>query len=110
MPQIDLIATIEVRPDVLGVAAALLLEYGEAVRDEPGNLRFEALSLIAERITHAPTSRTPCADTSRGKTTVCSRTLRSRATAPEGNDPSLEAEATLLDGVALTIVRRSNKL
>jgi quinol monooxygenase YgiN len=42
MPQIDLIATIEVRPDVLGVAAALLLEYGEAVRDEPGNLRFEA--------------------------------------------------------------------
>ena len=42
MPQIDLIATIEVRPDVLGVAAALLLEYGDAVRDEPGNLRFEA--------------------------------------------------------------------
>jgi len=42
MPQIDLIATIGVRPDVLGVAAALLLEYGDAVRDEPGNLRFEA--------------------------------------------------------------------
>jgi quinol monooxygenase YgiN len=42
MSQIDLVATIEVRPDVLGVAAALLLEYGDAVRDEPGNLRFEA--------------------------------------------------------------------
>jgi quinol monooxygenase YgiN len=42
MPQIDLIATIEVRPDVLGAAAALLLEYGDAVRAEPGNLCFEA--------------------------------------------------------------------
>jgi quinol monooxygenase YgiN len=42
MPQIDLIATIDVRPDVLPVAAALLLEYGDTVREESGNLRFEA--------------------------------------------------------------------
>jgi quinol monooxygenase YgiN len=42
MRQIDLIATIDVRPDVLPVAAALLLEYGDAVREESGNLRFEA--------------------------------------------------------------------
>jgi quinol monooxygenase YgiN len=39
---IDLIATIEVRPEVLPAAAALLLEYGEIVGAEPGNLRFEA--------------------------------------------------------------------
>jgi quinol monooxygenase YgiN len=39
---IDLIATIAVRPEVLPVAAALLLEYGEVVRAEPGNVRFEA--------------------------------------------------------------------
>ena len=42
MSQIDLIATIEVQPDVLPVAAALLLEYGDTVREESGNLRFEA--------------------------------------------------------------------
>ncbi|MGV8908568.1 MAG: putative quinol monooxygenase [Propionicimonas sp.] len=40
--QIDLIATIEVRPHVLPAAVALLLKYGEVVRAEPGNLRFEA--------------------------------------------------------------------
>ncbi len=39
---IDLIATIEVRPEVLPAAARLLLEYGETVSAEPGNLRFEA--------------------------------------------------------------------
>ena len=39
---IDLIATIEARPGVLPAAAALLLEYGETVCAEPGNLRFEA--------------------------------------------------------------------
>jgi len=101
MPQIDLIATIEVRPDVLGVAAALLLEYGDAVRDEPGNLRFEGLSLIAERITHAPTSRTPCADTSRGKTTVCFPAVAVARDGARGNDPSPEAAAPLRDGVPL---------
>ena len=42
MAPIDLIATIEVRPEVLPAAAALLLEYGEIVGAEPGNLRFEA--------------------------------------------------------------------
>ena len=42
MSQIHLIATIEVRPDVLPVAAALLLEYGDVVRAESGNLHFEA--------------------------------------------------------------------
>jgi quinol monooxygenase YgiN len=42
MPQIDLIATIEVPEEVLPAAAALLLEYGDVVRTEPGNLRFEA--------------------------------------------------------------------
>jgi quinol monooxygenase YgiN len=42
MPQIDLIATIEVREDLLPEAAALLLDYGQGVRAEPGNLRFEA--------------------------------------------------------------------
>ena len=42
MPQIDLIATIEVREDLLQEAAALLLDYGQGVRAEPGNLRFEA--------------------------------------------------------------------
>lgn len=42
MPEIDLIATIEVGPDVLPVAAALLLEYADVVREESGNLRFEA--------------------------------------------------------------------
>ncbi len=42
MRQIDLIATIDVPPEVLPVAAALLLQYGDAVREEPGNLRFEA--------------------------------------------------------------------
>jgi len=42
MPQIDLIATIEVPEEVLHAAAALLLEYGDVVRTEPGNLRFEA--------------------------------------------------------------------
>lgn len=41
MSQIDLIATIEVPPDVLPEAAALLLAYSEVVRGEPGNLRFE---------------------------------------------------------------------
>jgi quinol monooxygenase YgiN len=39
---IDLIATIEVRPEPLRAAARLLLEYGEVVNAEPGNLRFEA--------------------------------------------------------------------
>ena len=39
---IDLIATIDVSPEVLPVAAALLLEYGKVVRAEPGNVRFEA--------------------------------------------------------------------
>lgn len=42
MPQINLIATIPVPPDVLPAASALLLEYGEVVRAEPGNQRFEA--------------------------------------------------------------------
>jgi quinol monooxygenase YgiN len=42
MPQIDLIATIEVREDLLPEASALLLDYGQGVRAEPGNLRFEA--------------------------------------------------------------------
>ncbi len=42
MPQIDLIATIEVAPDKLPAASALLLAYGAQVRTEPGNLRFEA--------------------------------------------------------------------
>ncbi len=42
MPQIDLIATIPVPPDALPAASALLLEYGEVVRAEPGNRRFEA--------------------------------------------------------------------
>jgi quinol monooxygenase YgiN len=42
MSQIDLIATIEVPPERLGAASALLLAYGEVVRSEPGNLRFEA--------------------------------------------------------------------
>lgn len=42
MPQIDLIATIPVPADRLAAASALLLEYGELVRTEPGNLRFEA--------------------------------------------------------------------
>ncbi len=42
MPRIDLIATIPVPPDVLPAASALLLEYGEVVRAEPGNERFEA--------------------------------------------------------------------
>ncbi len=42
MPQIDLIATIPVAAEALPAAAALLLEYGELVRAEPGNLRFEA--------------------------------------------------------------------
>lgn len=41
MPQIDLIATIEVPPDRLAAASQLLVEYGEVVRAEPGNLRFE---------------------------------------------------------------------
>ena len=40
--QIDLIATIEVRPEVLPAAVTLLLAYGEVVHAEPGNLRFEA--------------------------------------------------------------------
>lgn len=40
--QIDLIATIPVAPEMLPTAAALLLEYGNVVRAEPGNLRFEA--------------------------------------------------------------------
>ena len=49
MPQIDLIATIEVRPDVLGVAAALLLEYGEAVRAlSAGQLVRVAVPVTAE--------------------------------------------------------------
>jgi quinol monooxygenase YgiN len=39
---IDLIATIEARPEDLPAAVALLLEYGEIVSGEPGNLRFEA--------------------------------------------------------------------
>lgn len=39
---IDLIATIEARPEVLPAAAALLIEYGAIVSAEPGNLRFEA--------------------------------------------------------------------
>lgn len=42
MPRIDLIATIPVPPDVLPAASALLLEYAEVVRAEPGNQRFEA--------------------------------------------------------------------
>jgi quinol monooxygenase YgiN len=42
MPQIDLIATIPVPPDALPAASALLLAYGELVRAEPGNQRFEA--------------------------------------------------------------------
>lgn len=42
MPRIDLIATIPVPPGALPAASALLLEYGEVVRAEPGNERFEA--------------------------------------------------------------------
>ncbi len=42
MPQIDLIATIPVAEELLPTASKLLLEYGEVVRAEPGNLRFEA--------------------------------------------------------------------
>ena len=39
---IDLIATIDVSPELLPTAAALLLDYGKLVSAEPGNLRFEA--------------------------------------------------------------------
>jgi quinol monooxygenase YgiN len=39
---VDLIATIDVDAEVLPEAAALLIEYGEIVSAEPGNLRFEA--------------------------------------------------------------------
>ncbi len=50
----------------------------------------------------------------RNQGTSHERSLLSRlAVARDGaqwNDPSLEAEATLLDGVALTIVRSSNEL
>lgn len=42
MSPIDLIATIEVPTEALPAAAALLIEYGEIVGAEPGNLRFEA--------------------------------------------------------------------
>jgi quinol monooxygenase YgiN len=42
MPQVDLIATIDVAPHLLPAAADLLLAYGDVVRAEPGNLRFEA--------------------------------------------------------------------
>lgn len=42
MPAVDLIATIPVPPELLEQAAAMLLAYGELVRTEPGNLRFEA--------------------------------------------------------------------
>lgn len=42
VPRVDLIATIPVRPDLVPAAAALLLEYGQVVRSEPGNARFEA--------------------------------------------------------------------
>ncbi len=42
MSEIDLIATIPVPADRLPAASALLLAYGEMVRAEPGNLRFEA--------------------------------------------------------------------
>ncbi|MCB0910120.1 MAG: antibiotic biosynthesis monooxygenase [Propionibacteriaceae bacterium] len=41
MSQIDLIATISVPEDRLSAASALLLAYGEVVRAEPGNHRFE---------------------------------------------------------------------
>ncbi len=41
MSQIDLIATIPVPDEKLAVASALLLAYGEVVRAEPGNRRFE---------------------------------------------------------------------
>lgn len=42
MPAVDLIATIPVPPELLPQASAMLLAYGELVRAEPGNLRFEA--------------------------------------------------------------------
>lgn len=42
MPQIDLIATIEVPQELVPEASRLLIEYAELVRAEPGNLRFEA--------------------------------------------------------------------
>lgn len=42
MANVDLIATIPVAEDVLPAAASLLSAYGEVVRAEPGNLRFEA--------------------------------------------------------------------
>lgn len=42
MSEVDLIATIPVLPEMLPAAAALLLEYGQVVRTEPGNARFEA--------------------------------------------------------------------
>jgi quinol monooxygenase YgiN len=41
MAQVDLIATIDVAPELLPAAAALLLAYADVVRTEPGNLRFE---------------------------------------------------------------------
>jgi quinol monooxygenase YgiN len=42
MSHIDLIATIEVPADRWEAASALLVAYGDVVRAEPGNLRFEA--------------------------------------------------------------------
>lgn len=42
MPEVNLIATIPVPPDLLAQASEMLLAYGDLVRSEPGNLRFEA--------------------------------------------------------------------
>ncbi len=42
MSEINLIATIPVPAEALATASALLRAYGEVVRAEPGNLRFEA--------------------------------------------------------------------
>lgn len=42
MSEVNLIATIPVAADVRDQVARLLSEYGHQVRQEPGNLRFEA--------------------------------------------------------------------
>lgn len=41
---VDLIATIDVSPGQHGEVLRMLQEYGEQVRAEPGNLRFEVYS------------------------------------------------------------------
>ena len=42
MSEVDLIATIPVADEVRDRVTRLLSEYGRSVRQEPGNLRFEA--------------------------------------------------------------------